>query len=79
MYAVLACYRIDPRCVLFNVTEERMEAWLVDCVSLVFRPGDIGLPQSALRSMKFAVQWIVPLQPGDEFFDEARIFLGMLV
>ncbi len=46
MYAVLACYRIDTRCVLYNVTVERMDAWLVDCVSLVFRPGDIGLPLS---------------------------------
>ena len=79
MYAVLALYRIDPRCVLYNITEENLKEWLVDTMQLVFRPADLALPLSSLRSMKFAVQWILPLQPEDEFHDEGRLFLGMLV
>src|SRR5262245_55308684 len=63
--AILALFRIDARCFLYESETKELDESVTDSVQLIQRPGDPAVPLSALRTFIHAANWVSSLSPGD--------------
>lgn len=75
--AILALYRIDARCFLFESEAKELDDWVTDTVQLVQKPGDPAVPLSALRTFIHAAHWVNGLSQGDEFYEHGREWMSL--
>jgi neurofibromin 1 len=77
--AILALFRIDARCFLYESETKELDDWVTDTVQLIQRPGDPAVPLSALRTFIHAANWVHGLDPGDEFYEKGRVWMSLVM
>ena len=77
--SILALNRMDPRFILIEGMSDDWRNRLRDLTLLIRHTSDPAIPLSTVRSFNSAADWILSLQPGDQYYHLGRQWLGTVM